>query len=719
MTMPDVSLNGIEFVIKGSSDEASESVDKLTEKLNGLKSSLMGVREVSKFSVAVKSVGSAAKSASKPMNNFLASIKRIAFYRMIRTIIKEIADAIREGSENFYNFSKTLGSKLETFATAIDRTKQAASQMKNQIGSAFGELYQLIVPIIIDLINYVTQLAEWFSKLFAALRGAEGWWKATAGGISDVGGAAKEAMKYLAPFDELNRLPGNNGGGGGGGGGTSYEWMPFGEDSGWGKIAQFVRENLEALELLVDVFGFTIGVVSLLSGHFALGLGLMTYFGYKGIQAVSENWGSIKTQLQGTLGELTAIVSGASLVLGILLILAGAVPLGLGLVLAGAAGLTATVAANWEGIKDIGRQFVENIKLGIEEKIANIKEWIDEHILDPIRTAMENGGVNATGAGIGISLGLDFDVQTIQDIAEAWNKIKKGTKNLTLSLKGNLKEKVIDKIASAWDKIETKTVELIANIQEGIAERLSGVKTAWDGIKKGTKTLAAKLTGVKESTIKNIASSWEKIYTKGATLTANLVNNVSQSVMKWLTDAWASLGNVKATLTANLSASDVVKKFVEAWNKLGNKELEIKATLADKIKSAWNTMANAWNANSMLRALYTMPTLAKGGIVDTPTFIGNAIVGEAGKEAIVPLENNTEWIGMVASGLMTAISNATSSPSAESMENTLYNAFVRALNDTDDSRPIYIDGDPIYRSVVNRNRKETFRTGVNPMMSRA
>ena len=36
-----------------------------------------------------------------------------------------------------------------------------------------------------------------------------------------------------------------------------------------------------------------------------------------------------------------------------------------------------------------------------------------------------------------------------------------------------------------------------------------------------------------------------------------------------------------------------------------------------------------------------IPMLAKGGIVDSPTI---AMVGEAGREAVMPLENNTGWI---------------------------------------------------------------------------
>ena len=41
-----------------------------------------------------------------------------------------------------------------------------------------------------------------------------------------------------------------------------------------------------------------------------------------------------------------------------------------------------------------------------------------------------------------------------------------------------------------------------------------------------------------------------------------------------------------------------------------------------------------------------IPKLAKGGIVDRATL---AMIGEAGREAVVPLENNTGWINELAS----------------------------------------------------------------------
>ena len=46
------------------------------------------------------------------------------------------------------------------------------------------------------------------------------------------------------------------------------------------------------------------------------------------------------------------------------------------------------------------------------------------------------------------------------------------------------------------------------------------------------------------------------------------------------------------------------------------------------------------------------PALAKGGIVSSPTM---ALIGEAGREAVMPLENNTEWIKQLAEQISNAM----------------------------------------------------------------
>lgn len=47
-----------------------------------------------------------------------------------------------------------------------------------------------------------------------------------------------------------------------------------------------------------------------------------------------------------------------------------------------------------------------------------------------------------------------------------------------------------------------------------------------------------------------------------------------------------------------------------------------------------------------------IPLLAKGGVISQPT---TAIIGEAGREAVVPLENNLEWLDILATKIASKI----------------------------------------------------------------
>lgn len=57
-----------------------------------------------------------------------------------------------------------------------------------------------------------------------------------------------------------------------------------------------------------------------------------------------------------------------------------------------------------------------------------------------------------------------------------------------------------------------------------------------------------------------------------------------------------------------------------------------------------------------------IPRLARGGIVNQPT---QALIGEAGKEAVLPLENNTEWMDILASKIAAILGSNDSNNSKE------------------------------------------------------
>ena len=77
-------------------------------------------------------------------------------------------------------------------------------------------------------------------------------------------------------------------------------------------------------------------------------------------------------------------------------------------------------------------------------------------------------------------------------------------------------------------------------------------------------------------------------------------------------------------------------------------------------------------------SLLSLPRLAKGGIVDSPTV---AEIGEDGAEAVIPLEHNTKWIKKVANELRSTMTQGIVPQryDAEPEYNSMVKAFKEAL----------------------------------------
>ena len=248
--MPDASIKGIDLEIKASAKGASAEIDRLTGKLNKLNSAMGGTGAVKEFSKSMSELGKA-KSTSGALSTFQktlanvksfkaftarikestgalsklgAAFKRIVFYRFIRSVIREIGDAFKYGVNNLYAWSQAADGR---FAASMDTISTAFAYFKNSIGAAVAPLINALAPAIDYVIDKAVALLNVINQLFARLTGATYWTKAIkqanayGDAASSAGGAAKEALRYLAPFDELNVLPSDNGGGGGGGGGGS------------------------------------------------------------------------------------------------------------------------------------------------------------------------------------------------------------------------------------------------------------------------------------------------------------------------------------------------------------------------------------------------------------------------------------------------------------------------------------------------------------------
>ncbi len=108
---------------------------------------------------------------------------------------------------------------------------------------------------------------------------------------------------------------------------------------------------------------------------------------------------------------------------------------------------------------------------------------------------------------------------------------------------------------------------------------------------------------------------------------------------------------------------DVINGFVAGINK-------IKFDVPDWIPAIGGMQ---WGFN-----IPKIPKLAQGGVVDRPTY---AMIGEAGKEAVMPLERNTGWIDQLASKLNSKAGNGQPIQIILKLgEDTIFNKLIDAIN---------------------------------------
>lgn len=237
--MAETTVSGISARISVNANDATSSIKRLTGTLERLGS----VTKISSSGL-LKTVGALAKlsgkaltlpfkDAAKSVTSFASRIsklgsmiKRVAITRALRAAIRAVTAAFREGINNMYQWSNGIGGQ---FAASMNQAATAMNYFKNSAGAAAAPLINALAPVLDMIVDKAVAALNAINQLFARLTGASYWTKATkaavsyggavAGAVGGAGKAAKEALRYLAPFDELNVLPDNSSGSGGGGGG--------------------------------------------------------------------------------------------------------------------------------------------------------------------------------------------------------------------------------------------------------------------------------------------------------------------------------------------------------------------------------------------------------------------------------------------------------------------------------------------------------------------
>lgn len=244
-----------------STDTASKSLNKVkTETKNAGK-------EVGKSSHFFKSLKNVMDKLPlgrlrKGMSKLGSSFKRILMYRVLRSLIRAITQALKEGVNNLYQWSKAMDSAgYGQFAQTMDSLATSFLYLKNSLGAMVAPLIQSLAPAINWVIDRFVDLLNIVNQVFAFLSGQSSWTRAKRvptefGEAADkASGAAKELRDVLADFDEINLIdPGKNGGGGGGSSSSlNYEDM-FETVGEFDAIVKKLQPLKDLMETIVPLF---------------------------------------------------------------------------------------------------------------------------------------------------------------------------------------------------------------------------------------------------------------------------------------------------------------------------------------------------------------------------------------------------------------------------------------------------------------------------------
>lgn len=202
--------------LKSAVSYSMNAISGLGKRIGGwlkdqIRKAVIAIADLSKriISIPFNRMKSAISGVIKPLRTLIGAIGRIAFYRTIRRAIQMITGSLREGIQNLYQYSQTVGTD---FHKSMDSIATDALYIKNSFASIAGPIIDALAPAIDYLTDKITLAMDRMAQFVAAVTGKTTYSSAIkvaqkyGDTISGIGDAAKEAKGNLIGIDELTIL---------------------------------------------------------------------------------------------------------------------------------------------------------------------------------------------------------------------------------------------------------------------------------------------------------------------------------------------------------------------------------------------------------------------------------------------------------------------------------------------------------------------------------
>lgn len=513
----------------------------------------------------------------------------------------------------------------DSWANQVRILKLQFDSLRASLGQGFIAALTPVIKVINTVMGKLVQLANIFSTFMKRLFGVKSDKNSGIGAVaSDVSGAttgmdnlgastarvgsaakktAKE-LKGLMGIDEINTIgssgsdggdSGSSTGGGSGIGDIGMDDWDFSQqeeatDSLLGKVEAFADKVRSTFKKIASFINKHKEIILSIIGGIVAGI---TAF------LIGSNWSTIAGTIIGVFEFIPAALSAVATAISAPAVLISA-----------AIGLVAAACIYLWQTSDSFRQALIDGWNALVSVLTPYFEAIKSYL-------MLLGDILMTYLKPIIQVAWDFILTVVDNVVKVLMSFWTNCVAPLIQFLGECLKKVIDGMAEIWAHWKP-TVEKIGEILIAIWNNCLKPVINWLG-------------STFVQAFKNVGNSIKPILDSLKTMFGGLIDFIVGVFTGNWQKAWKGVANIFKGIFDGLTniAKKPINAIIDAVNSMIRGLNKIKLP-------EWVPLLGGKGIN-----IPTIPKLAKGGIVDAPTL---AMVGEAGREAVMPLENNTGWI---------------------------------------------------------------------------